>query len=77
MSIFYWLLAAGLVSLLITVPVSAVFLEDSWIWVVFPMVLALMLILHFIPTAGKALARAGSKKDLYSELVRNKPGRQG
>ena len=55
---------------LLSVPVNAWFLEKSWWLVFFSVVLLLMLILHFLPTARAALAKAGSKERLSAELFR-------
>ena len=59
------------ISLLFSVPVSAWFLEKSWLFVGFSLIVALVLILHFLPTAKTALARAGSKEKLLAELVQS------
>ncbi len=56
---------------LLSVPVSARFLEEPWLpYVVFSIVLALILVLHFLPTARAALVKAGSKEKLIAELLR-------
>ena len=55
---------------LLSVPLSAWFLEQSWLPAVFSIVLVLILVLHFIPTARAALVQAGSKENLLVELVR-------
>jgi len=55
---------------LLSVPLSAWFVEQSWLPAVFSIVLVLILVLHFIPTARAALAQAGSKENLFAELVR-------
>ena len=55
---------------LLSVPVSAWLLEKSMLLVVFSLILALILVLHFLPTAKTALAKAGSKENLISELFR-------
>ena len=55
---------------LLSVPVSAWFLEKSWLLVAFSIVLLLILILNFLPTARAALAEAGSKENLVAELLR-------
>ena len=65
-------------SLLLSVPVLAWFLEKSWLLVVFSLILALLLILNFLPTAKTALARAGSKENLLAELLlSNKAKKEG
>lgn len=58
------------ISLLLSVPTFAWFLEKPWLAVVFPLVLALLLVLHFVPTATAALAKAGSKGNFFAELLR-------
>ncbi len=58
------------ISLLFSVPVSAWFLEKSWLYLAFFIVLTLMLALHFLPTAKAALATADSRQSLFSELLR-------
>lgn len=55
---------------LLSVPISAWFLEKSWLLVAFSMVLMVMLMLNFIPTARTALTRAGSRENLFVELLR-------
>ncbi len=61
---------------LLLVPISAWFLERSWLAVVFSVVLALILVLNFLPTARAALAKAGSRENLFGELLRrNKTNR--
>jgi hypothetical protein len=58
------------ISLLISVPTFAWVLKEPWLAIVFPLVLALLLVLHYIPTAVKALAKAGSKGNLFAQLLR-------
>jgi glycerol-3-phosphate acyltransferase PlsY len=58
------------ISLLTSVPISAWLLGKSWPFVVFPLVVALVLVLHFLPTAKAALVKAGSKENLGAELLR-------
>ena len=55
---------------LFSVPISAWFLERSSLFVGFSIIVAVLLILNFIPTAGAALVRAGSRKNLFDELLR-------
>jgi glycerol-3-phosphate acyltransferase PlsY len=55
---------------LITVPISAWFIGKSWLLVVFSIVIALMLVVHFAPTARAALVKAGNKETLTRELLR-------
>jgi len=66
------------ISLLLSVPIFAWFLEKSWLFVGFSLIVALLLILHFLPTAKAALAKAGSKETLLAELLRsNKAKKEG
>ena len=55
---------------LLSVPISAWFIGKSWWLVGFCIVVALMLVVHFIPTAKKALVKAGNKENLTRELLR-------
>jgi glycerol-3-phosphate acyltransferase PlsY len=55
---------------LLTVPISAWLMEKPWLFVVFSIVLLLILILNFIPTARAAIAKAGSRGYLFAELLR-------
>ncbi len=55
---------------LLSLPVSAWFLDKSWLPVVFVVLLIVIMILNFIPTARAALAKAGSKDNLRAELLR-------
>jgi glycerol-3-phosphate acyltransferase PlsY len=57
-------------SLLFAVPISAWLLGKPPIFIVFPLLLAMMLISHFLPTAIQALKKAGSKEKLGAELLR-------
>ena len=55
---------------LISVPISTWFLEQSWQLVVFTILIAIMLVINFMPTARAAVARAGSKEKFVDELLR-------
>ena len=55
---------------LLSVPISGWFLEKSWVLVVFSVVLLVIMIINFIPTARAALDKAGSKENLSAELLR-------
>ena len=55
---------------LLSVPISAWFLAKSWLLVGFSLVVAVMLIIHFLPTARAALVKAGNKEKLTRELLR-------
>jgi glycerol-3-phosphate acyltransferase PlsY len=58
------------ISLLISVPVFAWFLQGAWLSVVFALILSLVLVVHFLPTALAALNKAGSKEKFTAELLR-------
>ena len=55
---------------LFSVPISAWFLEKEWLYVGFSIVVIIMLVLNFIPTAMAAFAKTGSRKNLTDELLR-------
>ena len=55
---------------LLSVPISAWFLAKSWLLVGFSLVVAVMLIIHFLPAAKAALVKVGNKKNLTRELLR-------
>jgi len=55
---------------LISVPISTWLLEKSGLMVTFTIIVLLMLVLHFLPTAMTAVAKAGSKQNLVNELLR-------
>ncbi|MFC2057295.1 hypothetical protein ACFLTO_07050, partial [Chloroflexota bacterium] len=54
---------------LLSVPISAWFIDKSWLLVGFAIVTALMLVVHFAPTARAALVKAENKKNLMRELL--------
>jgi len=56
----------------LSLPVSAWFLEKSWPFVIFSIVLLLILVLNFLPTARAAFVQAGSKENFFAELLRRK-----
>ncbi len=59
------------ISLILSVPISAAFLRDPWLpYVVFPILMALVMVIHFLPTALAAFNKAGSKEKLTAELLR-------
>jgi len=63
------------ISLLFAMPVSAWFMEKSWLLVTYCLLLMLIMGLHFLPTARAAIIKAGSKENLFAELLRrNKAG---
>ncbi len=55
---------------LLTVPIFVWFIEKDMIYVVFCLVLVVVLILNFIPTARKALVKAGNRQNLLTDLLR-------
>ena len=55
---------------LLSLPVSAWFFEKEWLPVVFSIVIIVMMILNFLPTARAALAKAGSRNRLFDRLLR-------
>jgi glycerol-3-phosphate acyltransferase PlsY len=55
---------------LFSVPISAWFVDKAWEFVGFSIVAAIMLILHFLPTARAAMTKAGNKENLTNELLR-------
>lgn len=62
---------------LLSLPISGWFLEKSWLPVAFTILLILILVLNFIPTAKAALAGAGSEKNLAAELLRRNKAKKG
>ncbi len=55
---------------LLSVPVSAWFLEKSGLLVAFSIVLLLILVLNFLPTAKAAFVQAGGRENFFAELLR-------
>jgi len=55
---------------LFSVPLSAWFLEKEWLYVGFSIVVMIMLVLNFIPTARAASVKAGSRRNLTDKLLR-------
>lgn len=55
---------------LFTVPLSAWFIEKEWLYVGFSIVVMIMLVLNFIPTARAALVKAGSRTNLSNQVLR-------
>ncbi len=65
---------------LLSVPVSGWFLERApgrVLFVVFAIVLLVMMILHFLPVARAAFARAGNKEIFFAELLRRNQAKRG
>jgi glycerol-3-phosphate acyltransferase PlsY len=62
---------------LISVPLSTWLLGKSGLLVTFSIVVLLMLVLHFLPTAATAIAKAGGKQNLVNELLRRDKHKRG
>ena len=55
---------------LLSTPISSGILEKSWMPVAFSIVLIIIIVLNFVSTARAALAEAGSKQNLFNQLLR-------
>lgn len=55
---------------LLSVPISAWFLEKEWLYIGFCIILIVMMVLNFIPTARAALVKAENRKNLIADLLR-------
>ena len=55
---------------LLSVPISAWFLEKEWLYVGFCIVLIIMLVLNFVPQIKADLVKTGSRRSLFTELLR-------
>lgn len=55
---------------LLSLPISSWFLEKEWLLVPFSIIIIVIMILNFVPTARKALEDAGSMKALVNQLLR-------
>lgn len=55
---------------LLSLPVSAWLMGKSGLYVIFAILLILIMVLNFLPTAKAALAQAGSRENLFNELLR-------
>lgn len=59
------------ISLLMTIPVAAGFLQDPWLeYVIFSLVLIAILVSNFLPTMRAAMNKAGSRENMAAELLR-------
>ncbi len=56
---------------LLSLPISSWFLGKSWLFIAFSIVLLLVIVLNFLPTARAALAKAESRENLLNELLRS------
>jgi acyl phosphate:glycerol-3-phosphate acyltransferase len=63
----------GLTVGLLSLPVSAWFLEKSLLAVLFSLALITMMALHFLPTARAALGQAGGNKQILASLLGAEP----
>ena len=61
---------------LLSVPISTWFLEKSWLSFAFAIVLMLILVLHFLPTARAAMVKAGNRQNFFAELLRRDKGKK-
>lgn len=55
---------------MVSVPISAWLLLEDWRYTAYGIVLILILVLAFLPTAKAALVKAGNKSNLFAELLR-------
>jgi len=55
---------------LLAMPISTWFFEHDWLYVGFLLVLIVLLVINFIPTAKAAIVKAGNRKKLTNELLR-------
>jgi glycerol-3-phosphate acyltransferase PlsY len=55
---------------LLSTPISGWFLEKSWLPVVFPIVLVIMMLLHFFPKIAADFTRTGGLGNFVAELTR-------
>jgi len=55
---------------LLSVPISAKFLGKELMYIGFCIILIIMLVLNFLPTAMAALAKAGGKEEFFTSLLR-------
>ncbi|MFC1949344.1 glycerol-3-phosphate acyltransferase [Chloroflexota bacterium] len=55
---------------LLSVPISSWLMEDSLLYVYFSIIIAIMLVLNFLPVAKAAISQAESKKNLADDLLR-------
>jgi glycerol-3-phosphate acyltransferase PlsY len=62
---------------LLSVPITGWFIEDSWLAVVFPILLAAVMLLHFFPRIVADISQAGSKEEFFAQLFRRNTGEKG
>jgi glycerol-3-phosphate acyltransferase PlsY len=61
---------------LISVPISGWFLEESWLSIVFPIVLVVVMLLHFFPRIVADFTRTGGLGNFVAELTRRNKTRK-
>jgi glycerol-3-phosphate acyltransferase PlsY len=55
---------------MLSIPISAWLLLKDWLYAGYGIILILLLVLAFLPTAKAALIKAGSRSNLFAELLR-------
>jgi glycerol-3-phosphate acyltransferase PlsY len=55
---------------MVSVPISAWLIINDWRYTTYGIILILLLVLAFLPTAKAALVKAGSRSSLFAELLR-------
>ena len=53
---------------LFSLPISGWFLTDSWMYVIYPSVIAIVMLLNFFPVIMADIRRANSRSDFFNEL---------
>lgn len=61
---------------LLSVPLSAWLLGEPGLLIIFPLLLLLIMALHFLPTAKATITKAGSSESLSAELLRRDKGKK-
>ena len=62
---------------LFSVPISGWLIEESWLAVVFPIVVAVVMLFHFFPKIVADISRARSRGDFFAQLFRRNAGEKG
>jgi len=55
---------------LISVPVSSRFLEGTWDYTIFSLILMVVMVMHFLPTIRNAVLGAGTRENFVNDLLR-------
>jgi len=55
---------------LLSVPVSSRFLEGTWEYTIFSLILMVVMVLHFLPTIRNAVLGAGTRENFMNDLLR-------